>query len=63
LSDYYGWITAMWVKIDDYRIIEFFDGNINPVFYSYKGKNYQALEVDYFLGEILEKNIVSKKCN
>jgi len=51
-------VNVLLVKIIDQRLVLVVEKDELPAFYEFKGHQIQMLEVDYFLGEILEKTIV-----
>lgn len=45
------------VEIKDVQLIEIVDENDNPVYYNYKGQKNQMINIEYQLGNILEKSV------
>lgn len=45
------------VEIKDVQLIEIVDENDNPVYYDYKGQKNQMINIEYQLGNILEKSV------
>jgi hypothetical protein len=50
-------VNILLIKVIDQRLVFILEKDEKPAFYEYKGQQIQMLEVDYFLGEILEKTI------
>jgi hypothetical protein len=50
-------VNILLIKVIDQRLVFILSKDDKPVYYEYKGQQIQMLEVDYFLGEILEKTI------
>jgi hypothetical protein len=44
------------VQVTDSRLLEIVDENGEPIYFEYKGNQYQMIDIEYSLGAILEKN-------
>lgn len=45
------------VEIKDVQLVEIVDDNDNPVYYDYKGQKNQMINIEYQLGDVLEKSV------
>lgn len=45
------------VQVKDVQLIEIVDENNNPIYFDYKGQKNQMINIEYQLGDILEKSV------